>query len=150
MTPSDLADLERARLRALVEADMDTAGAMHADDFQLVTPSGRALSKAEYLGGIESGALRYLSWEPGEIVARVTGPSGAVRYQAVLQTANRGIANRRARHWHTDTYELRDGRWQVVWSQATEIEDPTGGLAPSADTAEAADPTRGRGPRSRL
>jgi hypothetical protein len=23
--------------------------------------------------------------------------------------------------WHTDSYEQRDGRWQVVWSQATEI-----------------------------
>ena len=25
------------------------------------------------------------------------------------------------RFWHTDIYELRDGRWQVVWSQATRI-----------------------------
>jgi hypothetical protein len=23
--------------------------------------------------------------------------------------------------WHTDCYRLRDGRWQVVWSQATQI-----------------------------
>ena len=27
--------------------------------------------------------------------------------------------------WHTDTYELRDGHWQVVWSQATAIEQPS-------------------------
>jgi hypothetical protein len=24
--------------------------------------------------------------------------------------------------WHTDCYRRRDGRWQVVWSQATRIE----------------------------
>ena len=24
-------------------------------------------------------------------------------------------------YWHTDGYERRDGRWQVVWSQATRI-----------------------------
>ena len=24
-------------------------------------------------------------------------------------------------HWHTDLYERRDGRWQVVWSHATGI-----------------------------
>ncbi len=23
--------------------------------------------------------------------------------------------------WHTDCYRLRDGAWQVVWSQATTI-----------------------------
>lgn len=24
--------------------------------------------------------------------------------------------------WHTDFYEKRDGRWQVVWSQMTQIQ----------------------------
>ena len=27
----------------------------------------------------------------------------------------------RDRFWHTDVYELRDDRWQAVWSQATRI-----------------------------
>jgi hypothetical protein len=26
-----------------------------------------------------------------------------------------------ASYWHTDYYELRNGQWQVVWSQSTEI-----------------------------
>ena len=24
-------------------------------------------------------------------------------------------------HWHTDVYEERDGRWRIVWSQATVV-----------------------------
>jgi hypothetical protein len=24
--------------------------------------------------------------------------------------------------WHTDYYEREDGRWRVIWSQATEID----------------------------
>jgi 4a-hydroxytetrahydrobiopterin dehydratase len=28
------------------------------------------------------------------------------------------------RHWHTDIYGRRDGRWQAVWSQATRIRSP--------------------------
>ena len=28
----------------------------------------------------------------------------------------------RQRYWHTDLYERREGRWQVVWSQATGIQ----------------------------
>ena len=33
-----LRDIERRRLRALLQADMDTAAALHADDYQLITP----------------------------------------------------------------------------------------------------------------
>ena len=36
---------EQERLRSLVEVDMDTARRLHADDFQLVNPSGATLTK---------------------------------------------------------------------------------------------------------
>ena len=39
-----LASIERERLHLLVEADIDGAAAFHADDFQLITPTGRPLS----------------------------------------------------------------------------------------------------------
>jgi hypothetical protein len=45
MTEEDeIRAIERERLRALVAADMDVAGQLHADDFQLVTPSGSTYS----------------------------------------------------------------------------------------------------------
>ena len=37
----DLDLIERDRLRALVEADVDRPAQLHADDFQLTTSSGR-------------------------------------------------------------------------------------------------------------
>ena len=117
-------DIERARLRALVAADVETAGPLHADDFQLITPSGRSLSKNDYLGDIAAGRLRYVAWDPEEIDVRIHGDGAVVRYQAELQTVANGVRNPRWRHWHTDLYELRDGRWQVVWSQATAIDYP--------------------------
>gem|GEM_PF-2620047 len=30
--------------------------------------------------------------------------------------------------WHTNTYELIDGHWQVLWPQATRILQPTGAI----------------------
>jgi Domain of unknown function (DUF4440) len=51
-------ETERERLRSLVQADMDIAAALHADDYQLITPRGYAMSKQEYLGQIASGRLR--------------------------------------------------------------------------------------------
>jgi uncharacterized protein DUF4440 len=43
---------ERDRLRALVDADIAAARQLHADDFQLITPSGDSLSKDDYLGQV--------------------------------------------------------------------------------------------------
>jgi hypothetical protein len=66
---------------------------------------------------ISSGAFRYRLWERG---------SAAVRYCAEIEAIFDGTTTRRGRYWHTDLYEHRDGRWQVVWSQATEIHDDVG------------------------
>ena len=114
---------ERERLRSLVEADVASARRLHADDFQLVNPAGGALSKEqEYLGQIASGELDYLVWEPGEIEVRRYGDGAVIRYQARAQATFAGQKTPLRRFWHTDVYEKRDGRWQVVWSQATQIQ----------------------------
>jgi hypothetical protein len=110
-------EAERMRLRALVAGDIETARSLHADDFQLVTPSGRIHTRESYLGAIASGDLRYLVFEPrSDIEVRVHGRSAAIRYRSRIE-----MERLQADCWHTDTYELRDGRWQIVWSQATEI-----------------------------
>ena len=110
---------ERERLRALVAADVARAGELHADDFQLINPLGGALTKEQYLGGIGSGELDYRSWEPHTIAVRLYGDVAVIRYQSQLEIVVRGRLIPRQHYWHTDLYERRAGRWQVVWSQAT-------------------------------
>lgn len=113
---------ERDRLRALVQADVERARRLHADDFQLINPLGEALSKEQYLRGIESGEIDYLVWEADSpIDVRVHGESAVIRYQSKLEIVVQGQMVPLGRYWHTDSYEKRDGRWQVVWSQATQI-----------------------------
>ena len=118
---SYLAQVERDRLRALVERDLDRAAEIHADDFQLITPSGRVLSKGEYLQAVRSGDVAYAFWEAGEIVVRSYGDVAVLRYPAEIAFTVDGARTPRRRLWHTDLYERHGGRWQVVWSQATEI-----------------------------
>jgi hypothetical protein len=84
--------IERQRLRAFLEANMEVAQQLHADDFQLINPGGGALSKA------------------------------VIRYQSRLAISIGGAEAQMRRYWHTDTYEKQTGRWQVVWSQATQIQ----------------------------
>lgn len=113
---------ERDRLRALVEADVKRARELHADDFQLINPRGESLSKEQYLGGIESGQVDYLVWDPdSSIDVRVHAEAAVIRYQSKLEIVVQGQKVLLQRYWHTDSYEKRNGRWQVVWSQATEI-----------------------------
>jgi hypothetical protein len=119
---SVLRDTERRRLRSLVEADMEVADPLHADDYQLITPRGFPLTKEEYLGGIASGQLRYRAFEPvSEIAVRGSAEAAAVRYKARISIEEGGSQTVSLICWHTDCYEARDGRWQAVWSQATTI-----------------------------
>jgi hypothetical protein len=116
-------EVERSRLRALVAGDVAIASELHASDFQLVTPVGAVLSKDEYLGAIATGQLDYVAWEPGLINVRVHENAAVIRYRASLEVVFGGIPVPRATYWHTDSYENIGGRWQVVWSQATEIRE---------------------------
>ncbi len=114
-------NIERARLRALVSADMTTAEPLHAPDFQLITPIGAALSKAEYLGAVAGGHIKYLLWEPGDIAVRLCAASAVIRYRARLEVVFGGTRVPPGDYWHTDAYEVRDQQWMVVWSQATAV-----------------------------
>jgi hypothetical protein len=112
--------IERQRLQALVQGNIDVARQLHSDDFELINPGGRSLSKEQYLGGIASGQLKYLLWEPDEIHVRLYGDAAVIRYQSQIQIRVSGNLDS-GRFWHTDSYEKRYGQWQAVWSQATRI-----------------------------
>ena len=126
-SPEFFRERELQRLRALVDADLDLARSLHAHDYQLITPGGATLSRDGYLDGIETGALDYLVFEPAsEIAVSVYNGAAAVRYQARIEVLVSGELDS-GLFWHTDIHELRDGRWQAVWSHATRIRaDPSG------------------------
>lgn len=119
--PEHLRETERARLRALVSADIDLARKYHAPDFQLITPIGATLSKEEYLGAIAAGQIKYVVWNPAEITVRLYGAFAVIRYQAQLEVIFGGHKVPRSDYWHTDTYEYQNGQWMAVWSHATAI-----------------------------
>ena len=114
-------EIERERLRALVDANMEVAHRLHAADFQLITPGGGEYSKEQYLGDIASGEIKYLVWEPEIIDVRVRGEMAVIRYQSQLEIIVGGEHIPRKRSWHTDSYEKHGEGWQVVWSHATLI-----------------------------
>ncbi|HEX3831754.1 MAG TPA: nuclear transport factor 2 family protein [Solirubrobacteraceae bacterium] len=113
--------LERTRLHALVDADTATAGKLMADDFQAVPPSGAPLARKDYLGAVAAGVIDYLVFAPvSRIAVRRSGDSAGLRYKVSFDLVAGGT---RVTHkgWITELWERRDGRWQIVWEQATAI-----------------------------
>jgi hypothetical protein len=127
MVANDLAEqlrtIEASRLRALVERDLVLADRLHADDYQLVTPRGATLSKAEYLGAIAAGDLIYRRFEATSDVQVLVGADAlaVLRYQTTIEVESPGNVFS-AICWHTDCYRNGASGWQAVWSQATAIQ----------------------------
>ena len=113
--------LELRRTRALVARDLTTLEALHAPDYQLITPSGKVFCREAYLSAIAAGPF-YSGWEVGEMIIRRSPQMAVVRYKARL-----GFPSGRVLVcWHTDTYERSAQGWQAVWSQATELASAAG------------------------
>ena len=116
-----LRSTEHRRLAALVAKDEATARELHAPDYELITPGGRRISGDDYLQGVVSGALDYRVFEPdGDIRVRLHEGLAVLRYVARIEMRMADGLDA-GRFWHTDVYELRDGRWLAVWSHATRI-----------------------------
>ena len=111
-------ELELRRTRALVERDMETLNALHAPEYELITPAGKVFDRKSYLAAIESEPF-YAAWEVGEMAFRVSPSMAIVRYKARLTFPSGRVVT----CWHTDAYENRAGLWQAVWSQATEVRE---------------------------
>ena len=117
-----LRDIERTRLKALVDANMPVVEALHANDFQLVPQPGFPLTREDYVAAVASGDIDYLGFEPvSPIEVRLYGQAAVLRYMSNIDIVVTGFGHVRHDTWHTYVYEKRAGRWQAVWEQATAV-----------------------------
>jgi uncharacterized protein DUF4440 len=113
--------IETAREQALVDGDTAIVRRLTAPDFQLINPAGAPLSRDDFLGGVEAGAIDFLALDPSSpITVRMSGDSATLRYRTRFDLV---VGGTRLTHegWNTALYERRDGRWQSVWAQTTAI-----------------------------
>src|SRR5262245_58704147 len=99
MDERDLVALERRRTAAIVQRHLALTEALHAPEYELVTPSGRVFTRAEYIAAIAREPF-YTAWEADAIRVRIAGDMAVVRYKATL----RFPSGREVHCWHTDTY----------------------------------------------
>jgi len=106
--------LEAERTQALVARDLPTLERLHAPEYELITPTGRVFSRQRYLEAIAAEPF-YAGWAHGPMRVRRSPAMAIVRYAAQISFPSGKVMA----CWHQDSYELRGGQWQAVWSQAT-------------------------------
>jgi hypothetical protein len=111
---------EQTLLRAMVDGNTHTAGALLAPDLQLIDPTGTAETRADDLADI-GGRIDFVTIEPIEpISVRVHGDSAVARLKLTFKVVAFGQT---VQHdgWTTDLWERHGGHWRVVWSQTTAV-----------------------------
>lgn len=116
--------LERARLKAMVDADTAVVGRQLAPDFRGVNVLGinerRSGTLATIGGGVDFVSIRPVT----PITVRVYGNTAAARFQVAFVLVA-GPDRVEHRGWFTDLLEKRAGNWKLVWSQTTAVPNDT-------------------------
>ena len=116
-----LNQLEQRLVRAWVERDRETVDEILADDWSVIDPGGRILTKAQVMAeGFESGTRNIESGSIDEVQVRLLCNVAVVTGRTVASGSYQG-APFSVQLRFTDVCEKQGGHWRVVASQGTLI-----------------------------
>ena len=90
----------------------------------MIDLTGRVLTKAQVMQELGSGARRIESGSVDDLKVRVFGDVAVVTGRSVLAGSYQGKRASVVQRF-TDIFVKRDGRWQAIASQGTQIAQPT-------------------------
>jgi ketosteroid isomerase-like protein len=116
----EVLETDARRVQALLSNDFAALEDLLTDDLTYVHSNGHLDTKDTYIGVLRSGATRYLSMEMSGLSVRADGNAAVVAgtFEARVQTRN-GEVNPKPRV--LIVYVKRDGRWQMLAWQSTNI-----------------------------
>jgi len=113
-------EVHDARVRALVESDLDTLNSCVAEDLTFITPHGTILTKAMVFDSIRSGRMRIERMEVDDLVVREYGDTAILTYRSVTTYTDNGIlVDGIVRS--TTIYLYRGGHWKLTAAQQSLI-----------------------------
>lgn len=111
--------LEREWLDAYEQHNAEAMAQILAEEFTITYGDGRTENKTQVIESVKARAKSAgppSKFTTEEVQARIEGDSVLLTGR-LLQTSERGGETKTMRFSYTDTYQQRDGRWQVVNSQ---------------------------------
>lgn len=152
---AEVLKLERDWFKAGETHDVEAMKRIVAEDAILVYPDGTTGTKADEVRIAESKAITVEGWEMLDPkVTVLSADSAFITGRSVIKKGTYKVPNRKTpidisgEYRFLDVYARRNGTWQVVASQATNVTAPTPAASPAASVPPppAASPTATRTP----
>lgn len=105
--------LEREWNDAHLRADGDAMDRLCADDLVVIVPGMKPMTKAESIGVLRSGRMKFERYETSEVEVHLYGDV-AIALGRLRRTRSRNGTSAEDDWRFTKTYARRNGRWQVV------------------------------------
>jgi hypothetical protein len=110
-----------ARFDAAVHNDVARLDGLLADDLDYCTFRGDCLTKAQYLGDVKSGRVRYVSGEPSISKVKLFADSAVATGVATVTVVRDGVQQTIRISWAA-VLAWRDARWQMTTWTSTLLE----------------------------
>jgi ketosteroid isomerase-like protein len=113
--------VEEERVQALLHKDLAALDRIMAEESIHTESSGKVRTKAQFIAAFKAGEFAFDAFDVEENNVRIYGETAVVtgRYSNRIRAGGVALPLKRARHLRV--YVMREGRWQLVAHQATEI-----------------------------
>jgi uncharacterized protein (TIGR03067 family) len=120
---------------ALVQADIAFLEHVLHEDYTHHRPRGTVEDRAQYLENRKARRVDFESLVAEEVKVRLYGDTAVVTYRSTAQGKDQQGAIDEQRRW-TRVFVWQDGRWQLVHSQRTTLQKPSGMTPPNCVLAD--------------
>ena len=117
---SELTQIEHQLVRAWIDGDRKTVDSILASDWSVIDLTGHVLTRTQVMQELGSGDRRIESGSVDDLNVRMFGGIAIVTGRSVLSGTYKGKRASVTQRF-TDVFARRDGRWQVVASQGTQV-----------------------------
>lgn len=145
---AELIRIEREWINAGKTHNAEAVKGFLADNVVLIYPDGTTATKAEEIRTIESGAITVDSYDVLESkVMVINADSAFITGRSAIKNGKYAVPGQKkpidisGEYRFLDVYARRDGKWQVVASQAVKIDPAAVAAAATASPAASASPS---------
>ena len=117
---SELHAVEQNFEKAMISSDTAALGRILHEDLEMITPVGTVMSKAELLGLMDSGMLKFEGLDLQDQIVHDLGTAAAVTGRAHMR-ASMGDQKFEARTRYTHVYMKEGAAWRMVVAQGTQV-----------------------------
>ena len=117
----ELLKVHHARLKALVDGDIDSLDAYVSEDLVYTSPNGHTRNKQQVFEGFRSGTARVEKMDTEDTEVRLYGNAAIITYRAATKMSD-GINETSGYIRSTATYIKEPSGWRLVSQHQSRIE----------------------------